>query len=169
MKMHAANNNIITILSLIILTIRGKSQFGEDHTTKQIVHVTHDSDKLFLSRQACNELGMISDTFLTVGDVEKSHVSLCTTGGTATIYPSSPHNLDNTSSPTKILLEDMSKCTCLQQELPPPKLSALPFPATEENRKILEDWLKSYYFSSTFNNCSHQPLPTMDTKRLCLK
>ena len=78
--------------------------------------------------------------------------------------PSSPHNLNDTSSPT----EDTSKCICFQWELPPPKPSALPFPATEENYQKLENWLKSYYASSTFNTCSHQSLPMMNTKPLCL-
>ena len=41
---------------------------------------------------------------------------------------------------------------------PPPKL---PFPATEENRQRLKDFLLSYYASSTFNVCPHQPLPLM--------
>ena len=167
MKMHAANNDTITIFGAIIFTIRGKSELREVLTTKQIVYVTHDSDRFFLSCQACIELVMISDTFPTVGDVEKSQeVSLCTTEGTTTTNPSSL--LDDTCSPTAILLEDTSKRTCLQQELPPPKLSALPFPATKDNRQKLEDWLKSYYASSTFNTCSHQLLPMMNTIPLCL-
>ena len=49
MKMHAANNNTITILGAISLTTGGKSQVNKDHTTKQIVYVTHDSDNFFLS------------------------------------------------------------------------------------------------------------------------
>ena len=36
MKMHAATINTITTHSAIILTIRGNSQFWENHTTKQI-------------------------------------------------------------------------------------------------------------------------------------
>ena len=52
---------------------------------------------------------MISDTFLTKGDFEISQeVSLCTTGGTTTANLSSSHNLGNTSSPPKILLEEMT-------------------------------------------------------------
>ena len=135
MKMHAANNNTISILVAIIVTIIGKSHFGEGHTTKQIIYVTHDSNKFFLSCQACIELGMISNVFPTVGDVEKSQeFSLCFTKGTTSTNPSSPHSLECSSSPTTILLGDMSKCTaCLQIELPPPKPSALSFPATEEN------------------------------------
>ena len=48
------------------------------------------------------------------------------------------------------------------------KTVVLPFPATEENCQKLENWLKSYYASSTFNTCSHQLPPMMDTKPLCL-
>ena len=151
MKMHPAKNDI-TILGAIILTIGDKSQFGEDHKTKLTVYVTHDSDTFCLS---CIDLRMISNTFVTVG------VSLCTTKGTTTPNLSSPHNLDNASSPTTVILENRSKCTYLQEKLPPPKPSALPFPATEENRQKLE-WFKVI---SCFQYIQHLQL---DTKPLCL-
>ena len=72
MKMHAANNNTISILGPIILTIGGKLQVGKNYTTEQMVYVTYYSDKFFLSHQAWIELGMISDMFPIVGDVEIS-------------------------------------------------------------------------------------------------
>ena len=40
--------------------------------------------------------------------------------------------------------------------------------ATEVNREKLQTWLLDYYSSSTFNICSHQPLPMMKTKPLLL-
>ena len=44
-------------------------------------------------------------------------------------------------------------------DLRPP--TSLPFPATDENRVRLEQWLLDHYKSSTFNVCEHQPLPKM--------
>ena len=62
---------------------------------------------------------MIFEIFTIVGDVKISQVILCITEGTTTTNPSSPHNLDNISTPTTILLEEttdsgiMATCTCL--------------------------------------------------------
>ena len=38
----------------------------------------------------------------------------------------------------------------------------LPFPATEENRKALEDWIKDYFKSSAFSTCKRQIMPFTD-------
>ena len=50
MKMHAANEHKIIILGAAILVIKGSTMIGEILTTKQIVYVTDESDKFFLSR-----------------------------------------------------------------------------------------------------------------------
>ena len=46
---------------------------------------------------------------------------------------------------------------------PPTKPTQPPFPATEENRQRLQEWLLDYYKSSTFNTSKHQSLPLMDS------
>ena len=53
-------------------------------------------------------------------------------------------------------------CNCPRRQLPPPKPTHPPFPATPANRQRLEKWLLDYYASSTFNTCTHQPLPLMN-------
>ena len=50
----------------------------------------------------------------------------------------------------------------------PPLPTSLPFPATEENRERLQQWLIDYYRSSSFNMCEHQPLTMMDSLPLRL-
>ena len=69
--MHAANLHKIIILGAAILVIKGSTMIGEILTTKQIVYVTDESDKFFLSRQGCIDLGMISDSFPTVGEIKR--------------------------------------------------------------------------------------------------
>jgi len=59
--MHAANSiNNIAILGAIILQLSGNTKKGSNLSTKQIVYVTDESDKFFLSRQVWMALGMIS-------------------------------------------------------------------------------------------------------------
>ena len=49
-----------------------------------------------------------------------------------------------------------------RRRLPPPPPTKLPFPATEENRGKLLQYLAEYYKSSTFNTYEHQRLPLME-------
>ena len=83
--MHSANNNGIKILGAAILRFSGRSKPGQTIETRQIVYVTSDSDKLFLSREACMALGMISENFSTVG--EAYHVPETTTQAHPTTLP----------------------------------------------------------------------------------
>jgi hypothetical protein len=68
MRMHTANNNGIKIIGVVILRFSGQSTSGQSLQTRQIVYVTHDCDKLFLSREACTALGLISSAFPTFGE-----------------------------------------------------------------------------------------------------
>ena len=46
--------------------------------------------------------------------------------------------------------------------MPPPSTSTTAYPAIEDNRSKLEQWLLSHYKASTFNTCHHQPLRPME-------
>ncbi len=63
MKMTAANNRSIGIAGALVLRISGTSPSGETLGTRQIVYFTDSTDRLFLSKQACVALGMISHRF----------------------------------------------------------------------------------------------------------
>ena len=137
LRMHAANNNGIKILGAAILRFSGQSNSGQILATRQLVYVTSDTDKLFLSREACTALGMITKNFPSVGEMNKEDKA-------AGITQHAP-------------------CDCPPRRKPPPKPTELPFPATEDNRASLQQWLLDHYQSSTFNTCEHQPLPLMDS------
>ena len=55
-KMQVANNDNICILGAAILRLSGKSNEGEEQFTRQMVYITNNTDKLFLSREACVDL-----------------------------------------------------------------------------------------------------------------
>ena len=52
-------------------------------------------------------------------------------------------------------------CDCPRRAEPPAKPTTLPTPATEANRAALQKHLHRIYAQSTFNTCTHQPLPRM--------
>ena len=66
--MHAANNSGIRILGAVILRFTGTTEPGLNLATRQIVYVTNDSDRLYLSRETCKDLGIISERFPTLGE-----------------------------------------------------------------------------------------------------
>ena len=72
MKMTAANENRIQILGALILRISGHATNDNTLQTRQIVYFTDSSDKLYLSRQACVSLGMITAKFPTIGEVQNT-------------------------------------------------------------------------------------------------
>ena len=134
MRMHAANKQNIKILGAVIVRLSGQSKAGRKLQTRQILYVTDSADKLFISREACTSLVMISEDFPAIGEM-------------ASLY------MNNQSS---II------CECPRRRQPPPRPTALPFPATQKNAPKLKQYLLDYYRSSTFNTCEHQSLPLME-------
>ena len=140
MNMTAANNCKINIRGALVLRIRGRSPTGTKLETRQIVYFTDSTDRFFLSKQACIALGLISNHFPTIGETASDEIR---------------------ASSTVALPEPERSCNCPDRQLPPPKPTSLPIPATEDNADALKAWLLDYYKSSTFNVCQHQPLPMM--------
>ena len=135
MRMHAANGNHIELRGAVILRISGQSN-GLRRETRQFVYITPSTTAVYLSRDACRDLGIIDSEFPSIG-----LVSTLTDDGPST---------------------DRQPCSCPTRQPPPPMPTELPMEATEENTENLRKWLVDYYSSSTFNTCEHQPLTKMD-------
>ena len=58
MEMHTATNGGITILGAVPLRLSGKNPLGHVVESRQLTYVTDSSDKLFLSKEACIDLGL---------------------------------------------------------------------------------------------------------------
>ena len=137
MYMTAANNKGIKIIGALPLRISGKSPSGETLQTRQIVYFTDSTQRFFLSKTACIDLGIIPKSFPTIGEALET---------------------SNMPQPDSALSRS---CQCPKRQMPPPKPTKLPYPATTENREKLGKYLLDYYHSSTFNICEHQPIPMM--------
>ena len=128
MKMNAANGKGINILGAAILRFSGKSPNGEPRETRQITYITDNSDQLFLSREACIALGIITTRFPAVGEVTS---------------PSCPQiSCAGSTDETDI---DTHPCGCPRRQKPPHVPTKLPFAAQGENRSKLQEYLLDYY------------------------
>jgi len=67
MKMSAADEKGINVLVILRFSVNGKP--GHSRETRQITYTTDCSDRIFLSRDACIQLVMISESFPTVGEI----------------------------------------------------------------------------------------------------
>ena len=138
MKMHTADNKGIRILGATMLHITATKSDGTTIGTRQMTYITDSTDKFFLSRETCVHLKIIPHNFPTIGGI----------------------NGINSNVPNDQPVS--TQCDCPKRQRPPPPPTKLPYPATEENREKLQQYLLDYYQSSTFNTCEHQLLVHME-------
>ena len=74
-KMRSANNADIKLLGAILLHLSGKDANGRTFGSKQMTYVTDRPGMFFLSRRACADLGIISETFPTIGEAPSTRPS----------------------------------------------------------------------------------------------
>ena len=70
-RVSTANNAGLTLLGGILVNITGASEDGELITTKQLCYIVEGMDYLFLSKEACRELGIIPKNFPSIGTFSK--------------------------------------------------------------------------------------------------
>ena len=147
LKMSAANKSVINILGAAIIRFSGQSPDGRIIETRQLVYITDTTDRVYLSKEACTELGIISGNFPRIGEMNMISSSLA-----------HPQEIvaDATNS------SNIADCGCPRRSLPPRKPTIMPFEVKSEGDVTrLKKWLLDLYKSSSFNTCTHQRLPMM--------
>ena len=59
MSMETANHGCIDIIGSVVVRLTGASPGGDILETRQILYVTEQANKLFLSQEACEDLGLL--------------------------------------------------------------------------------------------------------------
>ena len=157
MKMRAANKDPIGIVGALALRITNTAGLMPFKTTRQIVYISDATEKFFLSMEACKDLGIIPSSFPSM-ESAAVEMPLNKTSYRGTTYQAGDECRGGKGCPKE---RDQHSCSCPSRQNPPPTPTAIPFPATEQNREKLEQWLLNYYKCSTFNICTHQKLPMM--------
>ena len=148
-RMQAANRECIDIRGALFLTVK-----ASDQVTHVMVYVSPDVQGMYFSKQCLKELGVISEKFPCAG--EMSNISA--------VGQYTPDNLSHSGSGTgenvgQVCANSTAVCGCLLRQSPPTRPSQLPFSCTAENIDRMKKWLIDRYAASTFNKCTHQPLP----------
>ena len=63
MAMNAANNKAINILGAVVVRLKSLNNLQNTTETRQMIYITTDTDRMFLSREACAALGIIQKDF----------------------------------------------------------------------------------------------------------
>ena len=148
MNIKAANMGGMNLMGGIPVTIEGLDALGVERTTNQLAYVAKEVNRIFLSKAACRDLGIISNDFPTIGAYSME----------ANNFINNKDEINYNKSCTG--LSDHN-CKCPKRELPPEPPKTCPFPPTVENLGKLENWIRAKYGASAFNVCNNQPLPLM--------
>ena len=158
----AANNQGIKLLGGVLVTITGKGRDGHTRTSYQLCYVAEGLQRLFLSKAACKDLGIISPTFPAIGTFDGKISTQPNLNKCSLTDPESPHQATPASSsgPSPVRGSGSKpSCSCPVRALPPTPPSQLPFAAIEENIPKLKEWILAEYKESAFNCCENQTLP----------
>ena len=153
LNLKAANSTGITVLGAVFIYISGVDSRGKVWGTHQICYVAEGLDRMLLSRQACEELGMISSSFPTVGCHSTDNRTTAQVGEVeaADILPQSEFDLIPCSP------DEEGACQCPRREPTPPPPEFSPGKTAAELREIII----KHYAASAFNRCTRQKLPMM--------
>ena len=105
-KMRSANNDSINLLGAILLNLSGSDSQGRTFSTNQMTYITNSTDTFFMSRNACTNLGIISETFPTIGEAFSVDIDI----------PKTPASSQQIASIT----HTKASCGCPQRSAPPP-------------------------------------------------
>ena len=98
----------------------------------------------YLSRRCLIDIGVIHEDFpnTVVGQVQTNAV-------------------EESTVMTECNYDSVGDCDCPVRELPPSQPAALPCDPTEGNVPKLEQYIRERYWSSAFNTCCRQRIPTL--------
>ena len=136
--MNGAGKNDLGVVGAIVIEFKINNG---SKSTKQLCYVCREIDRVYLSLQGLQQLGLVDESF-----PEQNLV--------AGIEMPSSTNAENVK-------EDNCSCGCpVRPSSPPEKLTSVPEHA-KGNPALLKQTLLDHYASTVFNICKCQPLPKL--------
>ena len=154
LTLFTADKKSLTVLGAVPVIISVQCEDGGTATTRDLLYIVEELSSVFISRDALSNLGIISKEF------PKVHSSM-SLGWVAGVQGSSADTaIEQPCIKPDNFTGETADCGCPVRELPP-EPPTMPFPATEENKEKMKQYLVEKYRASTFNTCQHQPLSMM--------
>jgi hypothetical protein len=126
-------------------------------TTTEIVYVCDNTDGFYLSETALKNLGLLNGEW----------PDRCVDSSSDSASSRQPADeSDDVKSVSKNQANGAAKCGCPKRARCPPMPSEIPYKPTEENVKMLEEWILEFFEASAFNTCTHQPMEKMTGEAL---
>ena len=161
-NMKAANKAPIEIDGAILLRLAGKSSCDESWEAAVMVYISPQANSFFLSKEAMVQLGIIPSSFPCVGSTGE-HLKQFRLDAVAVNVVSEAITVPLTATSTPPPKESgIAACGCQTRKLAPERPKELPFAPTLENVPKMKSYLLKRYASSSFNQCPHQELPSID-------
>ena len=136
----AANSEGLKLIGGLLVTISAVGSDGITRSGSHMCYISEHVNRLFLSKKACQNLGIIGENFPEVGSADNTHsINKC-------------ELVDNS---------DPDSCGCPKRAQTPAPPEQIPFPPTEENIPKLKEFIINHYNDSAFNCCEQQALPMM--------
>ena len=148
LTLFAANRKGLTVLGAVPVLITAKTvDGGQPVTTRDLLYIVEKLTFMFLSRDALVNLGSISMSFPSIPNPRSyGWVAGVQQGSNADTVIEQP-----CLKPDKFEGE-LADCGCPMRAAAP-EPPAMPFPANEENKGKLKQFLVDTYRASTFNPC----------------
>lgn len=67
MMINAANTGGLKLLGGVLVRISGKNKLGIERVTRQLAYIAEEVNRVFLSKKAYEDLGIINESFPTIG------------------------------------------------------------------------------------------------------
>ena len=146
-RLFAANKSRLQVWGILPVTLALTADGGHRQVT-ELLHIAWDLSGMYLSKDVLAALGSITPSF---PYPPPSHPGTAFTAVDVHSVAGSPAASDGSQQ---------APCGCpLRTATPDPP--QIPAGATEGDIPQVKELLLSHYASSTFNTCSHQPLPLM--------
>ena len=159
-NLTAANTTRIEIIGAVILRLRASSSANDRQSYATMVYVSSAAHGFYLTCEAMVDLGIVPVELPSISPLPPIPASAPSTDD-----PPSPRNQQDcvlrvcSTECVSALAENDGLCLCPPRTVVHNRPTVLPFDCTEANKANMKDWLLQEIASSTFNTCSHRPLP----------
>lgn len=155
----AVNAAPVDIIGGVLLKFTATNpKTGRVRESRQLVYISKTVPAIYLSKEACIDLGTISPNFPQIGEYEDC-TDMAEVDNLSAAH-CAVYGLPKCSNSGVVKPGD-TPCHCPVRALAPADRPALPCAPTAENLPQLKQFILERYKASAFNCCEHQVLPLM--------